>query len=1041
MPLSKCPFGLFYILGLVIALQVTNVRVSFAKQYLRKIANNQVNIKGVVQDSRGNPIAHVTVQEIGTTNRTQTDNLGRFFMNIQRNPMLQFSMLGFKQQVIQLDPRQEIVVVMDEAPSVMEEVLVTAYGNTNQRSFTGSLQQVKEQDLTKTAAASFETSLQGTVTGVNIYTTGQPGASSSVQIRGIGSINGLREPLYVLDGVVINSDNNSRIGGNGTVNQINPLASINTNDIESISVLKDAAAASLYGSRAANGVIIITTKRGQRGGTMLNVLAQSGLLTNLTQEKTISNKDFKQLWQLGQVNQYIQNKENADYVKIYNNPQLLQKYQSLANKDYQSIYGTHDAHSDWLDAIYRTGSTQHYALSASGGAESTVFYLSGEYLKQNGTIIKSDLERKSGRLNLENKAKSWLNLGANLSVAQTDRNSGQYDSEYVGGLNPLFMARVLPQAAPIYDEKGYMGLANLPNEIEKNANPIGVIEVGKYANKDVRLRGSAYAEFILPYAIKFKSTLGIDHQSLEETLYDNKVFGAGGGQWNGALYVAQGQRSQFTSSNIVTYQKKSNIHAFDVLLGFEAQESNMKSMNNSGYDILDNELLSSSSIGTLWSWNGQSENYSLLSYFSRMNYSMSDKYFVSGSIRSDGSSRFGKDSRWGNFWSLSGAWLLSEENFFKHTVFDYLKLRTSYGTNGNLPPAYYASLAFFTTAGKAYASESGLSYGQLANPNLSWELSKNANLALDARLFNTIDLTIEYFNKKTSNLLLNIPVSSTTGFTSQLQNYGAMKNTGWEFSVSYQAMDKRDFKWNTRINATVLKNKITKLPSDIIPTYSSTNGQHPIIIKEGESLNSFYLRDYAGVDPTNGSAMYYKLKNGKRTGEKTADAEEAGFGIFGHAIQKVQGGWSNQFKFKKISLDVLLTYGIGGKAYDWTAFKRDDDGFLPQYTSTQAQLNPWTPLNPDAEVPIRVNGNNSFSNDVSTRHLYNADYLKLRNARLSYHMDDLRFLKGATCFVQGDNLLLWTKIDDFDPEAITNGVNLFQTPTSRSILLGIQFKL
>ncbi|MBB2950339.1 SusC/RagA family TonB-linked outer membrane protein [Sphingobacterium sp. JUb56] len=1042
MPLSKSPMGLGYVLGLIITLQLINSRTLFAGVYPDQILFKQITITGAVEDAKGNPIAHVTVVEAGTVNRTQTNQYGQFSLKTNNNTVtLQFSAVGFKNKLIQVNAGHKVLVTLEEESSIIDEVVVTAYGSANKRNFTGSLQEIKADNLTKTSAASFETSLQGNVTGLLVYTTGQPGGKSSVQIRGMGSINGIREPLYVLDGVVMNSDNNSKIGGNGAVNQINPLTSINSNDIESITVLKDAAAASLYGSRAANGVILITTKKGRKGETILSVLSQGGILSNLTKEKTISNQDFKQLWQVGQVNQYIQNNEGSDYTRIYNDSQLLQHYQSLAQKDYSSVYGHDDANSNWLDAIYRTGTTQQYSIAASGGNESTLFYASGEYLKQNGTIIKSDLERKSGRLNMENRAKSWLNLGANLSVAQSDRNSGQYDSEYVGGLNPLFMARVLPQAASIYDKNGYQGIADLPNLIEKNANPIGVIEVGKYENKDLRLRGSAFAELVLPYSIKFKSTLGIDHQSLEETLYDNKVFGAGGGQWNGALYVAQGQRSQLMTSNILSYQNRINKHSFDILAGFEAEESKMKSINNSGYDILDNELLSSSSIGTLWSWNGQSDNYALISYFSRLNYNLSNKYFISGSIRSDGSSRFGKDSRWGNFWSVSGAWLISDENFINHNKINLLKLRGSMGTNGNLPPASYASLGFFTTAGKAYASESGLSYGQLANPNLSWELSKNIDLGLDARLFNILDITLDYFNKKTSNLLLNIPVSSTTGFTSQLQNYGEMKNWGWEFSMKYRVIDHKDLKWDTRINGTILHNEITKLPSDLIPTYSSSNGQNPLITKVGESLNSFYLRDYAGVNHENGLASYHVLNDGRRTGELTTNAEEAGFGIFGNAVQKVQGGFLNQFNFKKFSLDVLLNYGIGGKAYDWTAFKRDDDGFLPQFTSTKAQLNPWTPLNPDSKVPIRINGNNTFSNDVSTRHLYNADYLKVRNIRLSYHLDKFRFLQGATCFIQGDNLLLWTRLDDFDPEAITNGVNLFQTPTSRSVLIGVQFKL
>ncbi|MGH2624251.1 MAG: hypothetical protein ACRDE7_11340, partial [Sphingobacterium sp.] len=243
------------------------------------------------------------------------------------------------------------------------------------------------------------------------------------------------------------------------------------------------------------------------------------------------------------------------------------------------------------------------------------------------------------------------------------------------------------------------------------------------------------------------------------------------------------------------------------------------------------------------------------------------------------------------------------------------------------------------------------------------------------------------------------------------------------------------------LNATLLRNKVTKLPADILPTYNATNGQHPIATIAGESLHSFYLREYAGVNPANGSAMYYVLKDGQRTGEQTSNAEQAGFGVFGNAIQKVQGGLLNQFTYKSFSLELLLNYGFGGKVYDWTAFKRDDDGFLPQFTSTQAQLDPWTPLNTGAQSPIRINGNSSFSNDVSTRHLYKSDYLKVKNIRLSYQLPKTKILQQATVYFQGDNLFLWTRLADYDPEAIMNGVNLFQTPTAKSFLLGLQFKI
>ncbi|MEO9512130.1 MAG: TonB-dependent receptor [Flavobacteriaceae bacterium] len=1000
----------------------------------------QIAVSGTITNAEGKPLPGASIIEKGTINGTLSDFDGNYSIQVAPEAILIISYMGFISQEIVVNGRSTISILMAEDVTGLDEVVVTAYGTSNKRNFTGSAKKVANETLTRTSSASFETALQGNVSGVNVYTTGQPGGSSNVQIRGVGSINGLTQPLYVLDGVVINSDNNSRIGGNGAVTNINPLSTMNSSDIENITILKDAAAASLYGSRAANGVVVITTKKGKNGETELMFNSELGLTRNLTKEKTITNQQFKELWQEGQLHQYIQNNENGEFTRVYGDDSLFTNYQNLAQNDYEAIYGTTDANSDWLDAIYRTGTIQKLGLSARGGSEQTKFYISGDYLNQEGTIIESDYKRYSGRINLENKAKDWLTLGVNLSVAKSERNTGQYDGTYAGGLNPLYMARVLPQAAPIYDPNGYEGIAGLPNEIEKNANPIGIIKVGQYVNNEFRVRGDVFAEFSLLKGLKFKTTFGLDHQTNEESLYDNKEFGAGGGVWNGVLYVAQSEVFQNTSSNLLTYNNQVNKHGFGGLLGFESQVSKMKSIRNAGYDILDSELLSSSSIGTLWSWSGFSENYSLLSYFSRFNYNYDQKYYLSASYRRDGSSRFGKDTRWGNFWSVSGAWIATEEGFIDIKALNHLKLRTSYGTNGNLPPEFYAALAFFNTDGKGYGGESGLSYGQLANPDLSWELSYNFNIGFDAVLFDRLNMTVEYFSKNTKDLLLNIPVSATTGFNSQLQNFGEMKNSGWELDLGYTPISGEDFSWNTNINLTMLTNEITKLKGDLVPSYSSNYGQNPTIVQVGESLNSFYLRDYAGVNSTNGLAEYYVLENGERTGDLTTDAEAAGFGIFGKALQDVQGGFYNQFTYKDFSLDFLFNFGIGGEAYDRTAFKRDDDGFAPQFTNTTAQLNPWNPNNTDSKVPIRINGNTSFSNDVSTRHLYSANYLKLRNVKLSYNLPKYQFIKGGAIYVQGDNLLLFTELNDYDPEAIADGINFFQVPTATSVIIGLQLK-
>lgn len=1002
----------------------------------------QKTITGTVTNKTGMPLPGVNVVVQNTTNGTQTNFDGEYSINAEVGDVLSFSFLGTITVTKTVGSSNVINVEMEESSQSLDEVMVVAYGSANKRSFTGAAETVSNEAVTRGATASFETALQGKVSGVNISTSGQPGGQSNVQIRGIGSISGSTQPLYVLDGVVINTDSNLRAGDDMTGSTgYNPLTTINSEDIESITVLKDAAASSLYGSRAANGVIIITTKKGKRGETEISLGVETGWSENLTSEKLINNEQFKDLWIEGQIHQYIQNNENAEFGRVYANNSLYSSYQNQAISDYQENYGTGNPNSDWTDAIYQTGGFKKYNLSARGGSENTSFFISGNYLDQTGTIIETGLKRYSGRLNLENQAKDWIKLGVNLSVAKSERDAANIDGAYAGGLNPLYMARVLPPAAPIYDPDGYGGYANLPNEIEKNANPIGVLKVGEYNNTEFRVRGDAFAEFQILEPLNFKTTFGVDQQAIDETLYDNKEFGAGGGIWNGVLNRVKSEILQYTVSNVLTYNQNFERHGLNALLGQESQVSKMNSINVYGYDVLDSELLSASSIGTLWSHTGFSENYSLLSYFSQIGYNFDRKYYLSSSFRRDGSSRFGKDARWGTFWSVSGAWVATEEDFLNIDGLNYLKFRGSYGTNGNLPPQYYAALAFFETDRKGYGGESGLSYGQLQNPDLSWEQSKNFNFGMDLNIFRDFDLSVNYFHKKTEDLLLNVPVSSTTGFLTQLQNYGEMINKGWEFEIGYSPVSNDNFTWRTSANMTILDNEITKLKNSIISTYSPRYGQDPLIVKEGESIYSFYLRDYAGVDPETGRAQYHVLQDGERTGEITIDAQSAGFGVFGDALPDFQGGFFNEFYYKDFSFDFLFTFGLGGKVYDRTAFKRDDDGYAPQFTNTEAQLNPWNPNNTDATVPIRINGNPTFSNDVSTRHLYDSDYLKLKNVKLSYKLPAIwDTFKGGSVYAQADNLLLFTELDGYDPEAVVDGVNFFQVPTARSLILGLQLQ-
>ena len=393
----------------------------FSAFYFQANAKNSLEIKkeiiqytvtGIIKDSNGIPLAGVNVIEKGTKNGAFSDFNGAFSLVVSEDGILNFSFLGFKDQELTLNGQEKLAITLVEDVTELDAVVITAYGTSTKKDFTGSASKVASEELTTGATASFESTLKGRVAGLNSFTSGQPGGKTAIQIRGIGSINGNKEPLYVLDGIVINTDSSLRAGDNrtGTISY-NPLSTINSNDIENITVLKDAAAASLYGSRAANGVILITTKKGKTGKTEIVLDVQNGFSTNLTEEKLVNNSQFKSLWQEGQLHQYIQNNENSEFARVYGSPSLLGTYQNNAKQDYESIYGTTDANSDWLDAIYRTGSIQNYNLSFSGTEGKTSFYISGNYFNQEGTIIESDFKKYGGRINLENQSRDWLIVG------------------------------------------------------------------------------------------------------------------------------------------------------------------------------------------------------------------------------------------------------------------------------------------------------------------------------------------------------------------------------------------------------------------------------------------------------------------------------------------------------------------------------------------------------------------------------------------------------------------------------------------------------
>ena len=510
---KKRNFRDYILITFLIVININFSSVYANSMYTDTIINIQEKtITGTVTDNSGIPLPGVNIIVKGTTKGAQSDFDGNYTIDVSKGKVLIFSYVGFKSLEFTVGESNILNVTM-EVDNQLDEVVITAYGTSKKSSFTGSAQTVKTEAIVREATGSFEEGLQGNVAGVQIATTGQPGGPSNIRIRGVGSVNGSSQPLYVVDGVVINSDATLRAWGgaaNGSIQAENPLTSINPNDIATLTVLKDAAAASLYGSRAANGVIIITTKRGQSGKTKFSFTSQLGFANNLNMENLVNGEQYKELWLEGDVNRLIVNNDNSDFKGVYANSTLYNSYVAEATTNYEQLYGTTAYNSDWIGDISRNGVTQKYNLTASGGSDTFKFFVSGEYLDQEGTFVGSDLKRYSGRINLENKANDYVSFGANLSMALRKRGA-TYERAF--SLNPYYMARMIPAVARIRNDDG--SYADLPNQLDANSNPSALLALGVFTNDEFRTRGTFWGKLDFNENLSFKSTFGVEHYSTD----------------------------------------------------------------------------------------------------------------------------------------------------------------------------------------------------------------------------------------------------------------------------------------------------------------------------------------------------------------------------------------------------------------------------------------------------------------------------------------------------------------------------------------------
>ena len=974
-------------------------------------------ITGKVTDQKsGAPIGGVSVSIRGGTVGTQTKEDGSFSITVPSSTRtITFSSIGYGEieEVIGNSTTLNIALGAGTGKR-LDEVVVVAYGTQTKKEATGAVTRVSGADIENRPFTSVDKILQGQVAGLqSVAPSGQPGGIQQVRLRGIGSISASSAPLYVVDGIPINSGDLSR---NTTTS--NALAGINPNDIESVSVLKDAAATSLYGSRAANGVILINTRKGRPGKTRIRFDAEVGI-----------NQQAK----FGDAAMPLNRDEYFTLLEegIINAGGTQNDVNNISN-----AFGKNNGFDDdWFDLVTRNGMQQQFNLSASGGTDRTTFFLSGGYFKQEAAVIGSEFKRYSTNFNVSHKLSDKLSFGVQANVSF----SNQLAPPQAGGFaNPVLASLFLRPSQNAYNADGTLNTSSAV--FNQTYNPLALEELDEKTLKTTKALASANLEYRILRDLKFTSRYGIDYNLLEENQYQNPIHGDGR-PVNGRGTAFLTRVFNWVWNNQLDYRRyidaDQDIYV-EAKLGYEAQESESYNISTFGENYpATTQLIMPVVASTPKQSSAFITDYAFVSAYSALNFNFKDRFILTGTFRRDGSSRFGENNRFGNFWSVGGSWNLDREKFIMNIAqISQLKLRASYGVNGNASGiGDYASQYVYTFGGgNNYNSQPGSIPGNPGNPDLTWEKNKIFDVGVDVGLFqDRLQVTVDYYTRTTSDLLLNLPVSRTSGFNTVTRNVGSMDNKGVEVTINGVPVRNANFRWDVSFNTGINKNKVTKLNGDIFAD--------PFIRRQGLDYQSYYTRGWAGVDPQTGSALWYTDETKKTTTSNINQATR--FLQDKSASPKVFGGFTNTFTFKGIWLEAQLYYNFGSYAYDQWAFITYGDGAFPQVNKGKRQLDRWKKAGDIASAPKYVYNNGTSSNAVSSRYIYSADYFRLSNITIGYDFNNRlleRFkVSSLRFYVRGSNLFTWIKDDQlpFDPEQGITGVNDLQVPIVRTITVGI----
>jgi TonB-linked SusC/RagA family outer membrane protein len=1032
-------------------LLVCFVQLSFAQEK---------NVSGTVTDDTGLPLPGVNILVKGSKKGTQTDINGNYSIQVSLGDVLVISYLGLKTQEVIVGNSNTINITLEEDTAALDEVVVVAYGTTTKEAFTGSASVVGAKQLETRNVTSAIEAIEGRATGVQFTAPAGPGDSPGIVIRGVGTLNGSTAPLYIVDGVQYNA----------------PLNTLNQEDIASFTILKDAASTSLYGSRAANGVIIITTKSGTKGTIKVTASTSSGFVSRgrPLYDAVSPGQYYEVMWEALK-NSPAGNGDPAFasaniYQQLGYNPFNVPNDQIVGtdgriNPNADVIYKS----LDWFDELEQTGLRNNYNVNVSGGGDNHSVFFSASYLDEDSYVITSGFDRLTTRLNAEFDVSKTIKIGGSANIAITEAR-GPSSGGTGSIVNPFSFAQGMGSIYPVYvnDQQGNIVRDQLGNPVWDSGEGFPDFNIGsrprnqgRHAIQELVLNRERdqdntygfrfFTEFKILEGLNLRLNYGRDITDSFESEYENPVIGDA--QPVGRLSQTRARREVENFNQILTYVKSFGSHNLDITAGHESYETIFNNLDGLATIQAANGIYEFANFSNIVDLDGATFDRALESYFFRANYNYDNKYYLSGSVRRDGSSAFQSDVRWGTFYSVGASWRIDQENFMSNVSWvNQLKLRGSYGEVGNdnlgTLASWYLSQPLFTITSNA--ANPAILFTDIGNADLLWETTESYDVALEFGLFdNFLEGSIEYYRRNSTDLLYNLPIAPSNGLNVVPVNAGDLYNSGWEFGLTAHFFNKSEFKWDLSLLGSTLKNEITSLPDPFIDGSKRWAA--------GRSRFDFFLLRTAGVDPENGDQLFFRYEFDENnesvpvldedgthlTTNDWTDTERAYTGD--SSIPDFIGSVASTFSYKGFTLDFLITYGIGGSVLD-NAYAGMMHAGTYGNSSHPDILNAWREPGDITSVPRLENGNILLAPTQSDRFLTDGSFWNIRNASLAYRFDkkvsDQLGLDNLTVNLTGENLYFKSKRDGLDPQAnlagLANGNNFFP-PRIFSLGLNVSF--